>query len=322
MDIRVEIIQMAKIVSSFIGVFMFCTLGLYPAAAVIPLPDEELSSYLPQSDEVKGWSRNEAFEEYKGEDLFFYINGGAEIYHEYGFERVIVQDYQNKNGKSASLEIYEMTDPSSAYGMYSFKSGGEGEGLDLGAGGKLQDYYLNFWKGKYLITITGFDEDAETIQGLQSLAKVTDTRIAPGERSEHPSLVKWLPKDGLKPHEVTYFQGNLGLFNSYPFTTKGLLKVTEAVKGTYGGGYDIYIILYNTEHMSDEVFQSAGEGLPHESRYKSVEAKNGTLELIDEKGTLILIQPSKNYLIIVLGTESFDSAQQIAADLRSHIRNL
>jgi len=322
MVIHVEIIHMVKIFTCFIVMLMLCSPVPFSATGLILFSDGELSSYLPQSDEVKGWSRNEAFEEYKGDDLFFYINGGAEIYHEFGFERVIVQDYQSENGKSASLEIYEMTDPSSAYGMYSFKSGGEGEGLDLGAGGKLQDYYLNFWKGKYLVTITGFDEDAETIQGLQSLAKAADTRIISEARSERPSLVGWLPKDGLKPDDVKYFQGNLGLFNSYPFTTKSLFKVTEAVKGTYGGGYDIYIIRYSNEHVSDEVFRSAGKELPHESRYKSVKAKDGTLELIDEKGTLILIQPSKNYLIIVLGPASFDRAMQIAADLRSHINNL
>jgi len=281
--------------------------------------EKVLTSLLPESGEVKGWSRNESFEEYKGEDLFFYINGGAEIYNEYGFERVIVQDYTSSSGKSASLEIYEMTDSSSAYGMYSFKSTGDGKMLELGQEGKLQDYYLNFWKGKYLITITGFDEDEETIAGLQSLAKAVDTRIKDMVPSERPALVGLLPEQGLKPHDVKYFQGNLGLFNSYPFTTKGVFEVDEAIKGTYTGGYDIYILSYDDEGICRKVFQAVSGGLKQEPRYKSLKAGDGSLELTDEKDTHILIRPYRNYITIILGASDFEKAAKMADELQSHI---
>jgi hypothetical protein len=111
--------------------------------------EEGLRALLPTASEIDNWERYLDFEEYKGEDLFFYINGGAEIYHEYGFERVIVQDYKSPNGRSASLEIYKMSSPDSAYGMYTFKSSGKGQELNVGHGCKLQDYYLNFWKGQW-----------------------------------------------------------------------------------------------------------------------------------------------------------------------------
>jgi len=300
-------------------ILLLSSSSLHSTNSAIKNSDEDLASFLPQSGEVKDWSRNESFEEYKGEDLFFYINGGAEIYHEYGFERVIVQDYKSKNGKSASLEIYEMSDPSSAYGMYSFKSAGEGKSLDFSHGGKLQDYYLNFWKGKYLVTITGFDEEEETIAGIQFLGKAADSRITKTGPSEKPSLVRLLPEDGLKPHDVKYFKGNLGLFNSYPFTTKSIFKVKEAVKGTYSTGYDIYIIKYDNEGVSRQVFQAANEGLKQESRYISIQAKGDSLELIDEKDMHILIKPYKNYITITLGALNFDNAAKIAANLQSHI---
>lgn len=311
---------MTKTAFSFIAILLLCVCVFCFNNKAIPSSDEGLASFLPLSGDVKGWSMNDSFEEYKGEDLFFYINGGAEIYHEYGFERVIVQDYSSTNGKSVSLEIYEMTDPSSAYGMYSFKSTGDGKTLDLGNEGKLQDYYLNFWKDKYIITLTGFDEEEETIKGLQSLANATDIRIKTAAPSEMPAIVHMLPKKGLESQDVKYFQGNLGLFNSYPFTTKSIFKVKEAIKGTYKEGYDIYIIQYESEKASHQIFQVAADGLKNESRYKSLKAKSNALELIDEKDVRILIRPSKNNIVIILGAPSFESAAKIADILQNHMQ--
>ncbi len=118
---------------------------------------------------------------------------------------------------------------------------------------------------------------------------------------------------------VKYFQGNLGLFNSYPFTVKGMFKVKEAIKGTYCEGYDIYIIKYDGDGASRQVFQAACEGLKQESRYKSLQAKDGTLEMVDEKDTHILLMPFKNYIIIILGSPSFDNASKIAENLENLI---
>ena len=47
-------------------------------------------SYLPQGGEVDRWSSSEEPQHAVGEDLFLLINGGAEIYHEYGFEQAAV----------------------------------------------------------------------------------------------------------------------------------------------------------------------------------------------------------------------------------------
>ncbi len=81
----------------------------------------DISLYLPASGEVDEWKKERALLSYSGEDLFTYINGGAEIYHEYGFKQVVVQDYKNANERSLSVEIFKMENPAAAYGIYSFK---------------------------------------------------------------------------------------------------------------------------------------------------------------------------------------------------------
>ncbi|MCK7482485.1 MAG: hypothetical protein M0C28_39200 [Candidatus Moduliflexus flocculans] len=57
-----------------------------------------LRAYLPSDGAAPGWTQDGEPQEFEGEDLYTYIDGGAEIYQEYGFRRVVVQDYRNAGG--------------------------------------------------------------------------------------------------------------------------------------------------------------------------------------------------------------------------------
>jgi hypothetical protein len=280
--------------------------------------EEGLSSLLPAGNEIDSWEKNLDSEEYQGEDLFFYINGGAEIYHEYGFERVIVQDYKSKNGRSASLEVYKMSNPKSAYGMYTFKSSGKGKLLNVGYGCKLQDYYLNFWKGQYLVTITGFDAEKETIDGLKAIANAVDKKIQIQTIREMPGLYSCLPQENLDTQSVKYFTGNLGLVNSYPFSSSNILNIQEGIKGTYSAGYDIYILKYKDVIESNEAFESAEEGFRAEMRYQDITTNQERIKLEDDSGIRIVIEPYRTFILILLGRKLTD-ASLIFKNLKSHL---
>jgi hypothetical protein len=300
--------------------FIFLNLVLSVECQNKPLGVEEgLSSLLPQASEIGNWERNLNFKEYKGEDLFFYINGGAEIYHEYGFERVIVQDYQSPKGKSASLEIYKMSSPDSAYGMYTFKSSGLGKKLEIGHGCKLQDYYLNYWKGQYLVTITGFDAEEETIEGIKSIAKAVDIKITPHVDAKKPGLYTRLPQQDLNTQSVKYFKGNIGLMNSYPFANTNIFKIREGIRGTYTTGYEIYILEYEDAEASQSTFDSAKKNFKDEAKYSSVWTGEDRIELKDDSGRQIVIQPYRVFILIVLGASSSEHASQIFENLRNHL---
>ena len=284
--------------------------------------EEGLSALLPTASEIDNWKRNLDFEEYKGEDLFFYINGGAEIYHEYGFERVIVQDYQNLNGRSASLEVYKMSSPDSAYGMYTFKSSGKGQELNVGHGCKLQDYYLNFWKGQYLVTITGFDAETETIDGLKSIANVVDKKIRTQANAEMPVIYSRLPQEDLDAQSIKYFKGNLGLVNSYPFANTDIFKIQEGIKGTYSDGYDIYILEYKDAEASQMAFDSAKKDFKDAVKYQNVAAGQDHIKLEDDSGIQIVVQPYRTFILIVLSANSSHQSNQILKNLQDHLNRI
>jgi hypothetical protein len=175
----------------------------------------DLKSYLPAARDLPGWAPSGEPQHYVGEDLYTYIDGGAEIYQEYGFKQVLAQDYKDAGGRTLTLELYEMNSPEAAYGAFTFKSSGKGKGVAVGQAAELEDYYLNAWKGTIVLTVIGPDDSAASLAGIQAVAKAAAAKIpAAGTR---PALMNRLPGDWAGTPHIKFFTGPLGLFNIDPF---------------------------------------------------------------------------------------------------------
>jgi hypothetical protein len=250
-----------------------------------------LRVYLPDGNAVPGWAKDGEPQEYEGEELYTYIDGGAEIYKEYGFRRIIIQDYKNAKGKSVSLEIFEMETPAAAFGMFSFKRSGSGRPVALGAGAELEAYYLNFWKGRFLVTLTGFDEAPETVDGLRAVAGIVDSKIR--EAGEPPALVGALPEKGLRTGSVKYLKGLLGLNNIYPFYTARGLAFGEAVRGVYENGATLLILDYGTADARARAWLDLKAFLSGSDRFKPAGIAGARAFLVqDGKGQYICFAES------------------------------
>lgn len=239
-----------------------------PSAAGYPAGDIQSNvspaSLIPKSLGEEWISEGEP-ETYEGEDLFLYINGGAEIYHEYGFLRVAIRDFEDRDGHTISLEVFEMQNPDAAFGIYSFKTSSEGRELPIGEQARLEDYYLNVRKGSYLVTLTGFDEDEATIAGLAALAE----RVAAGIEAEpsRPEILSRLPGEGLLPESVKYFRGALGLYNSHRFFTGRTVFLREGARGDYRAGYSLFVLRYDSEEEAAAQWTALSEGFQEDPGY-------------------------------------------------------
>ena len=98
--------------------------------------------------------------EYSKESLFGYMNGGAELYLEYGFERLQVSEL--KSGEhDLKAEIYRMESPAMAFGIYSVNifrcdSQNEEDGYYCET-----DYQVQACRGEYYINIINSDGSGE-----------------------------------------------------------------------------------------------------------------------------------------------------------------
>jgi Family of unknown function (DUF6599) len=264
---------------------------------------ETLRAFLPADGAVPGWSRDGEAQVFVGEDLFTYIDGGAEIYREYGFSRVVVQDYKSAAGTSISLEVFEMASPAAAYGMFTFKRSGRGRTLPLGSGAELEDYYLNLWRGRYLATLTGFDASAKTVEGLEALAAAVAKGL--GEAAAEPSLVAALPGEGLRPQSVKYLKGLLGLNNIYPFHTGRGLDFVEAVKGDYPDGALLLILEYASAPAGEAAWSELGAFLKSSDRF-TAEPSGGSGDVAifrDGQGRFLGLTRSAGRIIAAVGAD-------------------
>lgn len=89
----------------------------------VPLPGASQTATLPVHL-ISGWERAGSPAEYQKGQLFNYIDGGAEIFLEFGFDRLLVQEYRKRNSELV-LELYQMESPESALGIYLLKCGTE-----------------------------------------------------------------------------------------------------------------------------------------------------------------------------------------------------
>jgi len=94
-----------------------------------------------------------------------------------GFARAVFASYQSPAGKSINLEIYQMKAPASAREVYDQKAGSEGRAADVCEASRLADHYLNCYTRPYQVTISGYDTDSLTINGIKDLASVVEERL-------------------------------------------------------------------------------------------------------------------------------------------------
>jgi len=142
-----------------------------------PRPKEPLLRLLPLESELKGWKLDEEPQIAEGIGLFELINGGAEEYVKEGFSRAVMATYRNNEGKRINLEIYEMLSPESARNIHRKKAGDRGKKVSVGEEAAIEDYYLNFRKGAYQVTLSGYDTQKETLELILHMARLVAQRI-------------------------------------------------------------------------------------------------------------------------------------------------
>jgi len=290
---------------TFKGFFVLLLAAMLTQSVGQPEKQSSISRLLPSEKELSEWKPLFEPQTAEGEDLYLLINGGAEIYHEYGFKRAVLQSYENPNGRSINLEIFEMESPESAYGIYTFKTGKKGSHVAVGNDALREDYFLNFWKGSYVVTLIGFGSDGETSQGLLDLAKAIDSKL-PGNGTR-PALAACLIEEDHEPAKITYMRGNLALFNRYEFNKENIFGLREGVMGEYDG-HKIFVFRYSDERESLRWYIHAADTLQSNPKLKSKKKEKNVFSATDNKGLHIRIEPHRNDIIGVLAADPVDAA--------------
>ncbi len=280
-----------------------------------PPPLFDLTKLLPGAGDLQGWTPRGKPQVFKGEDLFLYIDGGAEIVHEYGFRQVCTQDYANAAGKSVTLDIYEMATPEDAFGMYSFKTGAGGKAVAIGQDGRLEDYYLNFWKGRDLVTVVGPDASADSLDGIERVGRAAEAKIGPD--GERPSFLAVLPKSWSAAGRLIYLKGMLAVRNIYPFFARDLFLFKEGIASDQGP-LKVFVLRYGDKDECAKRFVALRDAFRTAPAYRNFrELPGGIFEIADAKGNAVFGAAFEDCLGLIINRGS----QKAAADIFDLVRS-
>lgn len=277
---------------------------------------ENLAGYLPASGEVAGLTQSDTPQGYHGDDLYRMIDGGADIYHEYGFRQVLSAEYMDGRGKIIKLEMYAMESPAAAYGIYSFKVGEGGKVLAIGQEGLIEDYYLNFWKGNLQVTVIGQDAEDETTQGVVALAETVAARIA--QTGERPELADLLLHEPLPFSNPKYLRGTLGLMNNYVFDRENIFRVRDGFIGDVEGGR-VMVFRYASASESAEAYTYATTKLTAGTRFTNQSRQGNQYTMVDRKQEYVMVKQTGRHIAIAIGPDADkvkSTAEQLVAKLQ------
>jgi hypothetical protein len=278
--------------------------------------EEDLAALLPSASETGGWEREGEPQTYRGDGLFLLVNGGAELYFEYGFERAVAATYHDTAQKWISLEIYEMKDAGGAYGIYTSKRGASGELLPIGNEALMAGYYLNFWKGNFLVTLTGGDGSPETVERLKRIARVVDRKIQ--GRGTEPAIVHLMPEEGMDPLSQTYIRGNLGFSKHGGLRRPCRFAVKEGTVGEYGK-LVAHVLKYEDPPASNQAFSDLSHCLQSIEGFRVIRASSTRVTVEDDQGLFIGAEQEGRHVIILSGEES-PRADSIGVEIKKRIR--
>ncbi len=299
---------MLKYVSS---AFLILLLVISPANNLFSAVNTgDLSKFLP--GQIDGWNLKGKPEVYRGDDLFLYINGGADIYHEYGFEEVISSEYEQAGAGRISVEIYKMKDTESAFGIFTFRTGGKWDKTRIGNLYSSEDYYLNILLGKNLVTITSIDINKKTGKGIELLRKRLERRIF--SPVFYPETIRII--DTEKYMNRIYFKGDLGLMNIYNLFSaeSGILH------GSSGTGKNSIIFIIEFNHGTDP-----GKRLDHlitlfkaEERYSDFTIRGQSISFKDRDKKILLLSIIRDYIVINI-EENLASCMNAAKNFSNYV---
>jgi len=165
-----------------------------------------------QFPEISSWKNTAEIQSFIPKTLYEYINGAADLYLACDFEELKVAEYGNEKKASILVEAYRHATPEDAFGIYSQERLPDGNFLNIGAEGYIDQHVLNFVSGSYYVKINSFNTGAEDREVLQLFAKKMASDL--GEKGGLPSILTAFPAEGKRSHSEKYITRN---FLGYSF---------------------------------------------------------------------------------------------------------
>lgn len=244
--------------------------------------------------------------EFKGSALWGYINGGADLYLEYGFDFLRVENLKLEE-LEFTANIYRMKNAAAAFGIFSvswFNCEGKFPEHNVSC---LSQYQLQFVKAQYYISIINETGNAKAREIDLKLARILSVKIE-GNDFKLPVVFRKKEFDGIHG-QARFMKGRLGIENGFP-AWSGYFENIE--------NYQVYMFVLKEKDTKIYIAEFVFEDKKFvEQLYKNLglEYSNPVIgtEIYSADGKRCLLPVSENNFVFF---ESMDVPEQISNYLR------
>ena len=173
------------------------------------------------------WVVREPTRLFTGGELFGHINGGAELFLEFGFEDLTVCKYSNDNF-TLELEVYKMENTLAALGIYLIKTGTETPLKEISARNTANPYQIVLTSGQYFIQVNNFSGNKQLLSLMTNLSQTLVDQI---DKPETADLFAYLSKENIIEGSQVIFRGPFGLQSIYTFGKGDILHLGGKIFG-------------------------------------------------------------------------------------------
>ena len=218
--------------------------------------------------EAAGFKATGKSKTFNRKSIFKQLNGGAEVYLDYGFKTLLIGEYKRPEHAKITLYVFDMGRAADAFGVFTHEQ--EGEDAQIGEDSDYADGLLRFWKGKYFVSVFAPRPSAPVKRAILELGKAVAQRIK--HRGKRPELISWLPRTSLKPRSVRYLHTHQTLRHHLsvgPGNPLGLSRRTDVVTAEYASGSTrtaALVVVYPDAARASKAFQQLMAIKPDKAR--------------------------------------------------------
>jgi hypothetical protein len=279
-------------------------------------------------DILDGWTLIDGPHLYTKKTLFKHIDGQAELFFKYGFQKSIFAIYQNKKnqGNQIELDIYDMGNVLQAFGIFSrFRNEDQPGGIGLDS--YLDDRSVFFYKGKYFVILYATESNPSTLK--QWAAKIA-SRIV--DTSSQPKEIGYFPQNGLKPGSIQYFPEGLlghqflkrGFKGTYTDKVKAKVEVEDKGKArTEDKEVQLFIAIFKDSQEAMSALKVYQDDLSKKGKVSSggiIAFETWALEGEDPYQGKVIVLQKGFYLLGVVGFEKEEDGENLLAEFIKKVK--
>ena len=221
-------------------------ISLLAVALLLPVKTIAQDVVMPP---FKGFKLEEGSKTYTPDNLWDYINGGADSYNALGFEELQIFEYKKGKKISVKVEVYRHRNPVMGFGIYALERSPTYNFIDLGTQGYSGEGYTNFCKGSYYVKIYTYSKSSKALAAVEEIARLAESSLEGS--TQMPAILDKFPAKGRKINEEMFISENV----------MGHSFLSDAFRTSYSlDGKEFYIYLFDGSD-SDNISQMAVEYL-------------------------------------------------------------